>query len=398
MNKKVILQNGKEQSLLRKHPWVFSGAIKSKDDAIQDGEIVDVFSVSNKYIGSGHYHNGSISVRLFSFENVEINSLFWKQKLVSAFQLRSIVGLANNKSTNAYRLIHGEGDGFPGLIIDIYNEVAIFQAHSIGMHLLKNTIAPLLIELFEGKLKAVFDKSKETLPANYSNTIKNDYIVGNIPDNNIVIENNCKFHVDWVGGQKTGFFVDQRENRKLLQSYSQNKTVLNTFCYTGGFSVFALQGGAKEVHSVDSSKKAIELTEKNILLNSTKENNFSEKHTAFVQDTFDYLKDKSNLYDVIILDPPAFAKHQNAKHNAINGYKRLNVEAISKIKSGGILFTFSCSQVIDRKIFYGTVASAAIETGRNIRVLHHLSQPADHPVNIYHPEGEYLKGLVLYVE
>ena len=390
---KVILNFGKEQSLQRQHPWVFSGAIKKIEGEAEDGDVVEVYSSRNEFLGMGHCQQGSIAVRLFSFEQATLNVDFWKKKIQRAYDYRTKLGLTNTKSTNVYRLVYAEGDGMPGLIIDYYNGTAVMQAHTVGMFLHRDDIVAALKEVMGGQLKAVYDKSEETLPKPAELDAKNGYLFGNTGLTEVV-ENGHKFLIDWEHGQKTGFFVDQRENRELLAKYCKDKTVANTFCYTGGFSVYAMNAGAKEVHSVDSSKKAIELTDKNIQLNTPGAAN----HASFAMDTFEFLKDKENVYDVIILDPPAFAKHREAKHNAVMGYKRLNSEAFRKIRPGGILFTFSCSQVVDRNTFNSTVMAAAITVGRNVRIMHHLSQPPDHPVSIYHPEGEYLKGLVVYVE
>jgi 23S rRNA (cytosine1962-C5)-methyltransferase len=389
----VTLNAGKEQSPLRFHPWIFSGAIKSKPVDIAEGDIVEVQDARGVFLGLGHYQNGTIAVRLFSFKKAEPDGKFWKNKLVRAYNLRKKMGLAESSQTNVYRLIYAEGDGMPGLIIDYYNGTAVLQTHSIGMHLIKNDLIQALQDIYGDQLKAVYDKSEETMPKQSAVKALNGCLWGQT-ESREVQENGHTFFVDWEAGQKTGFFVDQRENRELLGKYSKDKTVLNTFCYSGGFSIYALLAGAKEVHSVDSSKKAIELTEKNVLLNP----GFTGTHTSFAEDTFDFFVGKEMKYDLIILDPPAFAKHQNVKHNAVKGYKRLNLEALKQIKPGGILFTFSCSQVIDRTIFEGAIMAAGIESGRSIRILHHLNQPADHPVSLFHPEGAYLKGLVVYVE
>jgi 23S rRNA (cytosine1962-C5)-methyltransferase len=389
---KVILSSGKDQSIRRFHPWVFSGAIKKIKGEVSEGDIVEVYDNKDEYLGTGHYQIGSIAIRVFSFEKLVPDNIFWKNKLEKAFQYRTQLGLTNNKNTNVYRLVFAEGDNLPGLIIDFYNGTAVIQTHSIGMHFAKDLIAEALREIYGSGLKAIYDKSAETLPKKSQVSATNGYLFGGSGEN-IVIENDCKFHIDWEEGQKTGFFIDQRENRQLVANYSKGKKVLNTFCYTGGFSVYAAKAGASLVHSVDSSKKAIELTDRNMELNG-----FSSVHQSFAIDTFDFLKDKDDQYDIIILDPPAFAKHHDVKHNAVMGYKRLNAEAIKAIKKGGLLFTFSCSQVVDTKLFYNTIMSAAIQVGRNIKVMHHLTQPTDHPVNIYHPEGEYLKGLVLWIE
>ena len=387
----IQLAKAKEHSIKRFHPWIFSGAIKKMDDTIKEGDIVKILSSQNEILGIGHFQSGSIAVRLLSFKEEIIDQKFWEEKILSAYQERIRIGVSNNKNLNVYRLIFAEGDYLPGLIIDMYNGTAVIQAHSIGMYNALHEITNALKNVLKNNLIAVYDKSKETLPSPFSDSINNRYLYGNAVTNE-VNEYGNKFKIDWINGQKTGFFIDQRENRKLLGEYSKNKKVLNAFCYTGGFSIYALQGGAKEVHSVDISEKAIHLTNENVTLN-----NFSN-HKSYAVDVFDFLKNAENDYDVIVLDPPAFAKSRKVTHNAIQGYKRINLMAMKKIKKGGILFTFSCSQAINRTLFYNTIISAAIESGRKIRVIHHLSQPADHPVNIYHPEGEYLKGLVLYIE
>jgi 23S rRNA (cytosine1962-C5)-methyltransferase len=398
----VTLHNGKDHSLRRFHPWVFSGAIKKislppeyEGEDINEGDIVEVYSAQNELLGMGHYQIGSIAIRMFSYSLVEPDYNFWKQKLQRAYDFRRQLNLVDNPSTNCYRMFFGEGDGLPGLVIDFYNGTAVFQSHSIGMHLIKPVLVKALREIMGDSLTAAYDKSADTMPKQAAINAVNGYIWqkdANMTAETIAIENNHKFYVDWESGQKTGFFLDQRENRELLGSYSKDKTVLNTFCYTGGFSVYAANHGAREVHSIDISKKAIELTDRNIELNKI------SNHQSFAIDTFEFLKHRENTYDIIVLDPPAFAKHQNVKHNAVMGYKRLNYEAMKQIKPGGLLFTFSCSQVVDKNTFNSTVMAAAIEAGRNVRVLHHLSQPPDHCVNIYHPEGEYLKGLVVHIE
>lgn len=390
---KVILKSGKDEAVRRFHPWVFSGAIKKMDGEPQEGDVVEVYSNHDEYLGTGHYQASSITVRVFSFQQVEPDYEFWKFKLVKAYEYRKELGLTDNPETNVYRLVHAEGDGLPGLIIDYYNGTIVMQTHSIGMHLIREHVVNALKEIYGDKLKAVYDKSSETLPKSANLNQKDGYLFGKA-ETNEVLEYGHKFIVDWAEGQKTGFFVDQRENRKLLEKYVSGKTVLNTFCYTGGFSVYALKASAAEVHSVDSSKKAIELTEKNILANNIDEG----KHQSIQTDAIDYLKEIEGKYDVIILDPPAFAKHHDAKHNALQGYKRINLQAIKQIKKGGFIFTFSCSQVVDKLLFSSTEASAAILSGRNVKVIHQLTQPADHPVSAFHPEGEYLKGLVLFVE
>ena len=399
---KVTLHNGKDHSLKRFHPWVFSGAIKKislppdyEGEDVNEGDVVEVYSAQDEFLGMGHYQIGSIAIRMFSYVPVNPDYLFWKEKLQKAYNFRTQLNLTNNAATNCYRLFFGEGDGLPGLVIDYYNGTAVFQSHSIGMHLIKPLLVDALREIYGERLVAVYDKSEETMPKQAPVKAPNGYLWRKdetVTAQTIAQENNHKFFVDWEGGQKTGFFLDQRENRELLGHYSKDKVVLNTFCYTGGFSVYAANEGAKEVHSIDISKKAIELTDRNIELNGIK------NHQSFAMDTFEFLKHRENTYDIIVLDPPAFAKHQNVKHNAVMGYKRLNYEAMKQIKPGGLLFTFSCSQVVDKNTFNSTVMAAAIEAGRTVRVLHHLSQPPDHAVNIFHPEGEYLKGLVVHVE
>ena len=391
---RVILNSGKDQSPKRHHPWIFSGAIKKILGEVEEGEAVEVFSAGGEYLGTGHYQpGGSIAVRIFSFERTELNYDFWKGKISQAFAYRRALGFIDNKDTNVYRLVFAEGDSLPGLVIDIYNDTAVMQCHTIGMYRIREILAEAILEVGAPTLIAVYDKSAETLPAKAAAQATNGYLLGEASGSQLVQENGNKFTVDWVHGQKTGFFIDQRENRTLLAHYSQGKSVLNTFCYTGGFSIYSLNAGASLVHSVDSSKKAIELTDKNVELNGV-----TDRHASFAVDTFSFLKDNPDTYDIIILDPPAFAKHQNVRHNAVMGYKRLNIEGIKHIKPGGILFTFSCSQVVDRYLFNSTIMAAAIEAGRNIKIMHQLSQPADHPVSIFHPEGEYLKGLVLFVE
>lgn len=390
---KVILKKGKEISIRRMHPWIFSGAIQKMDGNVTDGKWVEVQDSKASTLGYGHYQNGSIAVRLLSFDGTPPRDDFWTERFSSALKSRYASGLPSEE-TNAFRLIHGEGDGLPGLVIDYYDGVAVVQAHSAGMHHDRHGIAEALKEVLAGQLKAIYYKSHGTLPGKLRDDSSEQYLLGMGMSPHIVTEYGNKFFVDWEEGQKTGFFLDQRENRKLLGFFSTEKKVLNTFCYTGGFSVYALKAGASLVHSVDSSEKAIGLTRKNLELNGFN----ASTHRCFAEDTFDFLRDKQDAYDVIVLDPPAFAKHRDARHQAIKGYQRLNTEAIQKIKAGGVIFTFSCSQVVDRQLFYDTITSSAIQAGRNIRVLHHLSQPADHPVSIFHPEGEYLKGLVLYVE
>ncbi|MCB0493228.1 MAG: class I SAM-dependent rRNA methyltransferase [Cyclobacteriaceae bacterium] len=385
----LVLKKGKEVSIQRFHPWIFSGAIYSAQGEIHDGEWVSVQNAQGKILGYGHFHEGTIAARILIFGDSLPNNKFYQEKLKMCYHQRLTAGVISD-TTNAYRLVHGEGDGLSGLIIDIYNGVAVIQAHSVGMYNDRELIANSLKIIFKDQLTAIYLKA----PSALKSTQENGYLFGMGIVPHIVNEHGNKFFVDWETGQKTGFFLDQRENRKLLGEYSKGKSVLNTFCYTGGFSIYALQAGATLVHSVDASDKAIALTEKNIELSGFS----NEQHPSFSIDTFEFLKDKKDQYDVIILDPPAFAKHKSAKHQAMKGYQRLNAEAFRVIKSGGMIFTFSCSQVVNRQLFYDTIVSAAIQSGRQIKVLHHLSQPADHPVSIYHPEGSYLKGLVLYVE
>lgn len=389
---KIILKKGREVSLQRFHPWVFSGAIAKMEGNVIEGGWVSILHSTGKVLGYGHYQNGSIAARILQFGETAPGSELYLEKILSAYILRYKSGVIS-ESTNAYRLIHGEGDGLPGLIIDYYDGVAIIQAHSTGMHQDRILIAEALQKALNEKLSAVYYKSKSTLPGKVRDIQKDEYLFGMSGVPHVVVEHGNKFFVDWEEGQKTGFFLDQRENRKLLGEFSSQKKVLNTFCYTGGFSVYALQAGAEFVHSVDASEKAIELSKRNIELNG-----FSvEQNGCFAIDTFEFLKDKQDVYDLIILDPPAFAKHRDARHQAVRGYQRLNAEAMKVIKEGGIIFTFSCSQVVDRQLFYDTVSSAAIQAGRDVKVLHQLTQPPDHPVSMFHPEGEYLKGLVLYV-
>ena len=391
--RQIYLKKVKEDSLKRFHPWVFSGAIKHAEPGIEEGDIVKVLTDSGEFIALGHYQIGSIAVRVLSFQECDIDSLFWQSKLQSALEVRLCIGVADSSDNNTYRLVHGEGDNLPGLVIDIYGKTAVMQAHSVGMHVCRNEIANSLVTVMGNRIDNIYYKSETTLPYKAELGQENGFVYGNSEDN-IAIENGLKFHVDWLKGQKTGFFVDQRENRALLESYARGRKVLNMFCYTGGFSFYAMRGGAELVHSVDSSAKAIELTERNVELNYPGDN----RHAAYCADAFKYLEESGNNYDLIILDPPAFAKHRAALHNALKGYTRLNVKAFEKIKPGGILFTFSCSQVVTKDNFRNAVFTAAAMAKRNVRIMHQLHQPADHPVNIYHPEGEYLKGLVLYVE
>ncbi len=393
MYKQIYLKRGKEESLKRFHPWVFSGAINRSDEGIEEGDAVRVMTSDGRFIAVGHYQIGSIAVRVLSFHDVAIDAGFWRSRLQAALSMRIAVGIADNPQNNTYRLVHGEGDNIPGLVIDVYGQTAVMQAHSVGIHVCRLDIAKALVDVMAGRVANVFYKSETTLPFKADLGQENGFIYGS-SDDNIAIENGLKFRVDWLKGQKTGFFVDQRENRSLLEKYSHGRRVLNMFCYTGGFSFYAMRGGAELVHSVDSSAKAIELTRQNVELNFPGDG----RHEAYCEDAFKYLEDAGSNYDLIILDPPAFAKHRAALHNALKGYSRLNAKAFEKIKPGGILFTFSCSQVVTKDNFRNAVFTAAALAGRKVRILHQLHQPADHPVNIYHPEGEYLKGLVLYVE
>ena len=393
MYKTITLKKGKDESLKRFHPWIFSGAIKHCEDGIDEGDTVRVIKENGDFIAIGHYQIGSIAVRVLSFEEIEIDDNFFTERLVMAFAMRKSIGVADNPANNTYRLVHGEGDNLPGLVIDCYGETAVMQAHSVGMHVCRNIIAKVLMNVMGERIKNVFYKSETTLPFKAELGQENGFIYGK-SENNTAVENGLKFHVDWLKGQKTGFFIDQRENRSLLERYSKGKTILNMFCYTGGFSVYAMRGGARVVHSVDSSAKAIELTNANVELNFPED----KRHAAYCEDAFKFLDKADDVYDLIILDPPAFAKHRNALHNALKGYTRLNLKAMQRIRPGGILFTFSCSQVVTKDNFRNAVFTAAALAGRKVRILHQLHQPADHPVNIYHPEGEYLKGLVLYVE
>lgn len=388
MYKKVILKQGKERSVLNFHPWLFSGAIQSHKAT--DGDIVEVFDAQNKYLATGHFSNGSIAVRIFTFAQQEINDSFWFHKIEQAYVTRSLLNLTNNKHTNAYRLVHAEGDGLPGLIIDIYANAAVIQCHNKGMYNHINQIATALQKIYGNTLLTIYNKSAETLHLNNIN--ENGFLLGN-EQTTVIRENNLPFEVNWVEGQKTGFFLDQRYNRQLLTHYCKNKTVLNTFAYSGGFSFYALNAGALQVHSVDSSKKAAAMYAKNLALH----NLFNNQH-FYTNDVMDYVKSNKENYDVIILDPPAFAKHHDAVKKASIAYRNLNAQAFNQIKPNGILFTFTCSQAIDKGLFRKIIFAAAAMSKRHVKILHQLSQPPDHPISIYHPEGEYLKGLVLQVE
>ena len=391
--KTIQLKKGKEESLKRFHPWIFSGAILRMDEGIEEGELVKVVTFNREFIAIGHYQIGSIAVRVLSFRDITIDQEFWKSRLKAALNMRIAIDIADNPTNNTYRLVHGEGDLLPGLIIDCYGKTAVMQAHSVGMHVERLAICEALRSVMGSRIEHVFYKSETTLPFKAELGQQDGFLYGG-SDDNVAIENGLKFHVDWLKGQKTGFFVDQRENRTLLEKYAINRSVLNMFCYTGGFSVYAMRGGAKLVHSVDSSAKAVELTNANINLNFPSD----ARHAAFCNDAFKYLDAHDAQYDLVVLDPPAFAKHRAALRNALKGYTRLNVKGFERIKPGGILFTFSCSQVVTKENFRNAVFTAAAQAKRKVRILHQLHQPADHPINIYHPEGEYLKGLVLYVE
>ena len=390
--KRIILKRGKEESLQRFHPWVFSGAIARMDDGIEEGDFVKVYTSAGDFIAVGHYQIGSIAVRVLEFADREIDESFFVERLQRAYELRKAIGLVR-PDNNAFRLVHGEGDFLPGLVVDIYDRTAVVQAHSPGMHFARNIIAQSLLKIADGLIRNVYYKSETTLPYKAELDPQNDYIIGKF-ESNVAVENGLKFHVDWLKGQKTGFFVDQRDNRSLLEHYAKGRAVLNMFCYTGGFSFYAMRGGATLVHSVDSSEKAIRLTNDNVELNFPGD----KRHQAYVEDAFKFLNGIDDKYDLIILDPPAFAKHKSALRNALVGYRKLNAKAFEKIRKGGILFTFSCSQAVSKEQFRLAVFSAAAQSGRRVRILHQLTQPSDHPINIYHPEGEYLKGLVLYVE
>lgn len=391
--KKVYLKPGKEESLRRFHPWIFSGAIHHIEGEPEEGEVVSVYTSQREFVAVGHFQVGSIAVRVLSFQDELIDHAFWVRKLRSAYALRRSIGIAGRPDNNTFRLVHGEGDNLPGLVIDLYAGTAVMQAHSVGMHVSRMDIADALLEVAGDVAQNIYYKSETTLPYKAELDAENGFIRGGSADN-VAMEYGLKFHVDWLKGQKTGFFVDQRENRALLERYARDRSVLNMFCYTGGFSFYAMRGGARLVHSVDSSAKAIDLTNENVQLNFPGD----LRHQAFAEDAFKYLDRMGDQYDLIILDPPAFAKHKDALRNALQGYRKLNAKAFEKIRPGGILFTFSCSQVVTKENFRTAVFTAAALSGRSVRILHQLTQPADHPVNIYHPEGEYLKGLVLYVE
>ena len=394
-NKKIYLARGKQESLLRRHPWVFSGAIKRADQPLEEGEMVDVFTAEGEFIARGHCQVGSIAVRVLTFDDEPIDQAWWNGRIASAYGVREALGLTENQQTTCYRLVHGEGDNLPGLVVDIYGSTAVVQCHSVGMYLSREQIVEALRACYGQRLRAVYDKSSQTLPYKADLGAEDGYLWGSGEGEEVVLEGGHKFAVNWAKGQKTGFFIDQRANRELVGRYAKGRNLLNTFCYTGGFSIYGLAGGARSVTSVDSSAVAIDLVDRNVELNFGKE----APHRSAAMDTFDFLRTvEKGEFDMMILDPPAFAKHHKVLGNALQGYKRLNARAMEKIASGGILFTFSCSQAVSKEQFRLAVFSAAAIAGRKVRILHQLTQPTDHPINIYHPEGEYLKGLVLYVE
>ena len=388
--KTIVINKHKVDSILRRHPWIFSGAIVSETDKIADGEVVSVTDYKGNFLARGHFQHATISVRILSFDDRPIDVDFFTDRIENAVHLRKSLNLLTENNTIC-RLVHGEGDSLPGLIVDFYQGVAVVQCHSIGMFESLHFIIEGLKKAFGDELTAIYSKSSDTLPQRVE--IIDEYVYGTCKTPHISMEHGVKVNIDWITGQKTGFFIDQRENRYLLGKYSAGKKVLNTFCYSGGFSLLALKNGATLVHSLDSSKKAIQLTEENVELNS-----FADKHASIVADAMEYMKNLPEDYDIIVLDPPAFAKHREKRHKAIQGYKRLNAHAIRQIKPGGLIFTFSCSQVVDKYLFTNTVIAAAIEAGRNVRIIEQLHQPADHPINAFHPEGEYLKGLVIQVD
>jgi len=394
LNKSIKLKPTKERSLQRFHPWIFSGAIKSTTPDVEEGDVVTVLNNKDRILGKAHYSSGSIAARMLSFEHEPIDQKFWDDRITAAYAVRKRIGLIDSKDTDIFRLVHAEGDHLPGLIVDYYNGTAIIQCHSIGMHKSIEQICEALKGCTDGLVRAIYNKSSETLPKEYAREVENDYLHGESSSQMEGVENGNHFYVNWITGQKTGFFIDQRENRKLIAQYSRNKSVLNTFCYSGGFSIYALAAGAKQVDSLDSSQKAMDLVEKNVAYYP----DLAKRHNCIKADAMEFIKNLNSDYDIIVLDPPAFAKHRDAKHKAVQGYKRLNARAIEQIKPGGIIFTFSCSQVVDKELFKNTIAAAAIVAKRKIRILHQLHQPADHPVNLFHPESEYLKGLVIQVD
>ncbi len=390
----IHLKRGKEQAVARFHPWIFSGAIHRMDGQPKDGDWVRVCDSHGNVVATGHYNNGSIMVRVLSFGDLEVSQEYWNDCIQTAFEKRKAI-LDWDHATQCYRLVHAEGDALPGLIVDIYGQVAVMQCHSIGMHKDRRAIAEAILHHSSPHVKAVYDKSREVLPKSYGNNFENGYLLGEMDaDEAVVHEHGNAFKVNWATGQKTGFFLDQRENRKLLGHYAKGKRILNTFCYSGGFSIYALNAGAEAVHSVDISQKAMDLTDANVALNQP----FDGEHVSHTADVMAYLKEEKEMYDIVVVDPPAFAKNLRKRHNAVQGYKRLNALAFKRVKQGGLMFTFSCSQVVDTPLFQNTIVAAALESGRKVSILHRLTQPADHPVNLFHPEGAYLKGLVLYVE
>jgi 23S rRNA (cytosine1962-C5)-methyltransferase len=405
--KNIILRKGKEESLGRFHPWIFSGAIHHTEGGkLEEGDLVEVLSSDGRFLAIGHWQIGSIAVRVLTFKKQPIDQAFWQKRLAAALDVRKAIGVAGREDNDIYRLVHGEGDNLPGLVIDVYGQTAVMQAHSVGMHVCRKELAQALKEVMGESLQAIYYKSETTLPFKAQLGQENGFLLGESHDD-VARENGLKFHIDWLKGQKTGFFVDQRDNRALVEHYAKGRKVLNMFCYTGGFSVYAMRGGAELVHSVDSSAKAVELVDANMELNFPGDS----RHEAFAEDAFKFMEKPPSVspkgeemengkwpYDLIILDPPAFAKHKDALHNALRGYTKLNCKAFEKIQPGGILFTFSCSQAVNKDQFRMAVFTAAAMAKRKVRILHQLHQPADHPINIYHPEGEYLKGLVLYVE
>lgn len=394
MNKTIILRKGKEESLGRFHPWIFSGAIHhTEGDKLEEGDLVEVLASDGHFLAIGHWQIGSIAVRILTFKKQRIDQAFWQKRLAAALDVRKAIGVAGREDNDIYRLVHGEGDNLSGLVIDIYGSTAVVQAHSVGMHVCRHELAEALKAVMGESLKAIYYKSETTLPFKAQLGQENGFLYGE-SNNDVARENGLAFHIDWLKGQKTGFFVDQRDNRALVEHYAKGRKVLNMFCYTGGFSVYAMRGGAELVHSVDSSTKAVELVDANMELNFPGDT----RHESFAEDAFKFLEQMQEKYDLIILDPPAFAKHKDALHNALRGYTKLNCKAFEKIQPGGILFTFSCSQAVNKDQFRMAVFTAAAMAKRKVRILHQLHQPADHPINIYHPEGEYLKGLVLYVE
>ena len=394
MNKTIILRKGKEESLGRFHPWIFSGAIHhTEGDKLEEGDLVEVLASDGHFLAIGHWQIGSIAVRILTFKKQRIDQAFWQKRLAAALDVRKAIGVAGREDNDIYRLVHGEGDNLSGLVIDIYGQTAVMQAHSVGMHVCRHELAEALKAVMGESLKAIYYKSETTLPFKAQLGQENGFLYGE-SNNDVARENGLAFHIDWLKGQKTGFFVDQRDNRALVEHYAKGRKVLNMFCYTGGFSVYAMRGGAELVHSVDSSTKAVELVDANMELNFPGDT----RHESFAEDAFKFLEQMQEKYDLIILDPPAFAKHKDALRNALRGYTKLNCKAFEKIQPGGILFTFSCSQAVNKDQFRMAVFTAAAMAKRKVRILHQLHQPADHPINIYHPEGEYLKGLVLYVE